>query len=50
MPSVIVDFKEKGITAIQRSQRGIVALVLIEDSAELMSVTNIYTADDVLVC
>lgn len=47
MPSVIVDFKEKGITAIQRSQRGIVALVLIEDSAELISVTNIYTADDV---
>lgn len=47
MPSVIVDFKEKGITAIQRSQHGIVAMVLIGDNAEAITATNIYTADDV---
>ena len=27
-PSVIVTFKERGITAIQRSQRGILAMIL----------------------
>ena len=34
MPSVTIVFKEKGITAIQRSQRGIVALILKDDNPE----------------
>lgn len=31
MPNVIVSFKEAGIAAIERSKRGIVALILEEE-------------------
>ena len=45
MPSVIVTFREKGITAIQRSERGIVLLVLEEDKH--VGPDTIYTVDDI---
>ncbi len=46
MPNVFVSFYEKGITAIQRSQRGIVAMVFpVNNPSD--NVTNIYTVDDI---
>lgn len=45
MPSVIVTFKEKGITAIERSQNGVIALVLVEDNP--IDPVNVYTPDDI---
>ena len=33
MPSVIISFKEAGIAAIERSQRGIVFLILEEEQS-----------------
>lgn len=46
MPNVFVSFYEKGITAIQRSQRGIVAMVFpVNNPSD--NVTNIYTIDDI---
>lgn len=45
MPSVIVSFKEKGITAIERSQRGIIALVIYE--ATPTANFTVYTASDI---
>lgn len=45
MPSVIVTFKEKGITAIERSQNGVIALVLVEDNP--IEPVNVYTPDDI---
>ena len=48
LPSVIVAFKEKGITAIKRSQRGIVAMILKEaDTSKYESYYNIYTTTDI---
>lgn len=48
MPSVIVAFRERGITAIKRSQRGIVALILKEDAkAPLTDNFIVYTVDDI---
>lgn len=44
-PSVIVTFKEKGITAIERSQNGVIALVLVEDNP--IDPVNVYTPDDI---
>lgn len=46
MPNVFVSFQEKGITAIQRSQRGIIAMVFpVSNPSDNM--TNIYTVDDI---
>lgn len=45
MPNVVVAFREKGVTAITRSERGIVALILPDD-AEIDGKT-IYTVDDI---
>lgn len=45
MPSVIVTFKEKGITAIERSQRSIVLLILEE--AKPIDPFICYTVDDI---
>ena len=46
MPNVFVSFYEKGITAIQRSQRGIIAMVFpVNNPSD--NVTNIYTVDDI---
>lgn len=46
MPNVFVSFYEKGITAIQRSQRGIIAMVFpVNNPSD--NVTNIYTIDDI---
>lgn len=48
MPSVIVAFEEKGIEAIQRSQRGIVLLVLEQEGKDMTKdYLNIYTIDDI---
>lgn len=49
LPSIIVAFKEKGITAIKRSQRGIAALVLEESNAAQFtgSPYTVYTTTDV---
>ena len=49
LPSIIIAFKEKGITAIKRSQRGIVALVLQEDDTSKLtgSPYTVYTATDI---
>ena len=48
MPSVIVAFEEKGIEAIQRSQRSIVLLILEQDGKDMTKdYLNIYTIDDI---
>ena len=48
MPSVIVAFEEKGIEAIQRSQRGIVLLILEQAGKDMTKdYVNIYTIDDI---
>lgn len=36
MPNVIVSFKEAGIAAIERSKRGIVALILEEEQSTIL--------------
>ena len=46
MPNVVVSFKEKGITAIERSERGIIAMVL-EESAPTADIKTVYTVDDI---
>lgn len=46
MPNVFISFKEKGITAIQRSERGIVAMVFPVDNPT-DNVTQIYNIDDI---
>ena len=45
MPSVTVAFKEAGITAIERSERGIVLLICEEASAKPPYIC--YTIDDI---
>ena len=45
MPNVTVSFKETGITAIQRSKRGIVLLILEEEN-EIAPLT-VYSVDDI---
>jgi hypothetical protein len=49
MPSIIVAFKEKGIAAIERSQRGIVCLILKETALTNLTqkTYNVYTVDDI---
>ena len=47
MPSVIVTFQEKGISAIQRSERGILCMILNDETlADLVNYT-IYSVDDI---
>lgn len=45
MPSVVVTFKQLGITAIERSKHGIIAMVLPDDAA--IDGKIIYTIDDI---
>jgi hypothetical protein len=46
MPNVFISFKEKGISAIQRSQRGIIAMVFpVNNPTD--NVTQIYNVDDI---
>lgn len=40
MPNVIVSFKEAGIAAIERSKRGIVALILEEEQSIIDELTT----------
>ena len=48
MPSVLVAFKEKGITAIKRSERGIVLLILEDDTTKVKKLQDtLYTVDDI---
>ena len=50
MPSVIISFNEAGIAAIERSKRGIVALILEEEAGTISSLANpftVYTTDDI---
>lgn len=47
MPSINVVFKEKGISAIERSERGIVLMILKEETLPSMTEVNLYTADDI---
>lgn len=47
MPSINVVFKEKGITAIARSDRGIVLLILKEETLPTQTEYNLYTVDDI---
>ena len=48
MPDIVVVFKEKGIQAIQRSQRGIVLLVLEEEGKDLIQdQLNLFSVDDI---
>ena len=49
LPSIIIAFKEKGITAIKRSQRGIVAMILKEADVTKLTASpyTIYTTTDV---
>ena len=41
LPEIIIEFKTKGVTAIKRSARGIVAIVLKDDTEEGQAL-NIY--------
>lgn len=45
MPSVIVSFNEKGISAIERSERGILAIILEDNAIE--KPFTVYTVDDI---
>ena len=51
LPSIIVAFKEKGITAIKRSMRGIAVLILKENKSNVAKLAGspytIYTTTDV---
>ena len=47
MPSINVVFKEKGISAIERSERGIVLMILKEETLPSVTEVNLYTADDI---
>lgn len=47
MPSINVVFKEKGITAIERGERGIVLLILKEETLPTQTEYNLYTVDDI---
>lgn len=47
MPSINIAFKEKGISAVERSERGIVLLVLKEETLPSQTEVNLYTADDI---
>lgn len=47
MPSVNIAFYEKGITAIQRSERGIVAMILEDDVAKHKTPYKLYTVADI---
>lgn len=48
MPSVLVTFREKGTTAIERGERGIVCLVLEDDLAKVKkNPDTLYTIDDI---
>ena len=40
LPEIIIEFKTKGVTAIKRSARGIVAIVL-KDDTEAVSYTHL---------
>lgn len=44
-PSVIVTFEEKGITAIRRSERGLLAMILAE--AKPLDPFTVYSVDDI---
>ena len=47
MPSINVVFKEKGISAIERSERGIILMLLKEETLPSVTEVNLYTADDI---
>ena len=47
MPSINIAFKEKGISAVERSERGIVLLILKEETLPSQTEVNLYTADDI---
>lgn len=49
LPSITIAFKEKGITAIKRSERGIVALILKEENTSTFtgSPYTVYTTTDI---
>lgn len=47
MPSINVVFKEKGISAIERSERGIVLLILKEETLPAVTELTLYTVDDI---
>ena len=44
LPQVLIDFKTKGVTAIKRSARGVVALIL---KCETTDVSNKYKISDI---
>ena len=48
LPEILIVFKTKGLTAIQRSERGIVAVILHDDTegGELLTVYNSITDVD----
>ena len=46
VPNAFISSKEKGITAIQRSERGIVAMVFPVDNPT-DNITQIYNIDDI---
>ena len=47
MPSINIAFKEKGISAVERSERGIVLLILKEETLPSQTALSLYTADDI---
>ena len=46
MPNVFVSFTEKGITAIERSKRGVIAMIFLVNNPS-DDVATIYTVDDI---
>ena len=47
LPNVMINFKQTGATAIQRGERGIVALVLNGETQEVHELNNIKDAADI---
>lgn len=47
LPNVIINFKQTGVTAIQRGERGIVALVLNGETQEVHELNNIKDASGI---
>lgn len=47
MPNVSISFKEKGISAVKRGERGIVALILKDSSIDIKNPIIVYNINDI---
>lgn len=47
LPSVLIEFKTKGVTAIKRSARGIVAMILRQEETDVTNFYKITSVEDI---